>query len=311
MADSKKKTKRKPHSGNFKARPIGKSIGEKGEEIRKEVVRPNESKSDETIVEPLIPELFQETRKATYTAAAVDKWKHDVGILMTEWAVKYPLLSPRKWLIEIKGYTDYQAKQIMDFSGSDTSWVTEKNKILDKMTETMIKRHVDIMAEVQDTHIKASKVGLAKAVEMLSKMQIEPLVDSAGRFVKDPTTGKVLYKGFRSIDLLNCLGAIEKAQNIYRKAMGLPNEEGGLQQILNKMNEIGPAVEQHLHIHEAPSGPESKGEELARRMDTEMSYDDIQTLIKIYRENKKRQSESQTIETEKVDDNGSSQNGSG
>lgn len=217
----------------------------------------------------------------------VDKIAHDAQILRLEWAIKYPTMSPREFLQDIKGYSFSQIRTILESTGTAEEWTREKNNVLDKMTESVVKRHIDIIAEVQETHIKASKVGLAKAIEFLSKLSVEPAKDSDGRVIMDGN-GRPVWKGYRSIDLMNIMGSIEKAQQIYRRAMGLGNDEG-MAQILEKIGQLNVqqnVQENHLHIHEAPQS------ELGQKIEKEMSYDDLLEFIEFRREQKRKQEES-------------------
>jgi hypothetical protein len=218
----------------------------------------------------------------------VDKIAHDAQILRLEWAIKYPTMSPREFLQDVKGYSFSQIRLILEKTGTAEEWNREKNAVLDRMTESVVKRHIDIIAEVQETHIKASKVGLAKAIEFLSKLSVEPAKDSDGRMIMDGN-GRPVWKGYRSIDLMNIMSSIEKAQVIYRRAMGLGNDEGGMAQILEKIGQLNVqqnVQENHLHIHEAPQS------ELGQKIEKEMSYDDLLEFIEFRREQKKKQEES-------------------
>lgn len=221
----------------------------------------------------------------TVDIGGMDKIAHDSQLLRLEWAIKYPQLSPFEFLTEIKSYSAAQATRIITATGTLADWNQEKATVLDKMTESVVKRHIDIIAEVQETHVKASKVGLAKAIEFLSKLSIEPAKDADGKIIVDGK-GKPVWKGFRSIDLLNIMSSIEKAQAIYRKAMGLPNDESGMAQILEKVSQLN-IQQNHLHIHEAPGAAPKT--ELTMKVEKEMSYDDLLEFIEFRREQKRKQ----------------------
>ena len=271
---SKKKTKRKPGPKKGKAMKVG-SAG---------VFEPEVVKMD-----PMMPDLFDATPGEARTKTiktikremgGVDKLAHDINLLKIEWAIKFPLLTPRLFLLEKKGYSIKQADTILGTSGGAGEWRVERVKILDKMTETTVMRHIDVMAEVQETHIKASKVGLAKAVEMLAKFSIEPAKDKKGKMIMDGN-GKPVFRGFRSIDLLNVMSAIEKSQAIYRKAMGLPNDEGGMAQLLERVQ-----VNTQINIHPTEEVPKEKTDK--EKAVDELSYDDIMEFIEFRREQKAR-----------------------
>jgi len=228
-------------------------------------------------------DLFAVTKKRSSLPGGKERFRHDVELLQFEHAVKYPLYSIMSFLCEIKGYSTAQANMILRAHPA-IEWKKVRGEVLDKLTESTVKRHIDLIAEVQETHIKASKLGLAKSIEMLSRMQLTPLKDKAGRILMGDD-GKPVYRGFRSIDLLNCMGAIEKAQQIYRRAMGLPNEEAGLSQVLDKINQMkeaaGTTLVQNIQVNvEAPV------DELGQRL-AELKYEDVMELIERRRELKR------------------------
>jgi len=165
-----------------------------------------------------------------------DKLMHDIDILITEWALFHPNHSVRQFLMDAKGYSDSQHKAILAIVPAE-DWPKRRVQAQDKLTETLIKRHVDMIATAQDEHISASKLGLARAVGMLAKGSSGEMRNRKGELLLDKD-GKVIHRTLSSLDIMQCLTAVEKAQNIYRRAMGLPNEEGGLQQIIDRIDRM-------------------------------------------------------------------------
>jgi hypothetical protein len=219
-------------------------------------------------------DIFEGGSKALRGMGGEERLKHDSHILMMEWAWKFPDLTPYEFLTERRSYSVMQAKHIIRISGGLTLWETEKTKVLDKISETVIKRHIDKMVEVNDQHIAASKLGLAKAIEMLTKFNIVAELD------KD---GKPSKRTMRSIDLVNIMNAIEKAQVVYRRAMGIPNEESGIAQILEKVAQI--TVQNNVQVNNTvvQAAPKSDLQEKLEQLD----YDDVVELIQMRREMKK------------------------
>lgn len=213
------------------------------------------------------------------TLGGKERIAHDCEILMADWSIHGGSQTVTGWLTS-KGYSVSQIqniKAVLPFEG----WETHRAKILDKMTETVVKRHIDMIAEVQDLHIKASKLTLVKAMEMLSRgIEFTPRVKQ-----KDGTTKLLpsVMLPLRSVDLTNCANAIQTAQQIYRRSMGLPNEEGGLAQILEKVGQINVQnnitnTENHLHVH----APNQNQEVLSK-----LTYDEVHEFIQHRREQKK------------------------
>jgi hypothetical protein len=220
-------------------------------------------------------DIFADSKGSLKGFGGEEKIKHDSHILMMEWAWKFPDLKPIEFLMERRSYSEVQAKRIINISGGSTMWETEKTKVLDKISETVIKRHIDKMVEVNDQHIAASKLGMAKALEMLTKLNITAELD------KD---GKINKRTMRSIDLVNIMNAIEKAQVIYRRAMGIPNEESGIAQILEKVAQV--TVQNNVQVNNTviQAAPKS---DLQTKMEA-LDYDDVVELIEMRREMKKK-----------------------
>jgi len=120
----------------------------------------------------------------------------------------------------------------------------------------------------------------------LSRLSIDPAKDKDGKIIKDGD-GKIVWKGFRSIDLLNVMSAIEKAQQIYRRSMGFPNDEGGMAQILEKVALIQNNTQIIVHEGDRPVVEKSEKEKAI----DELSYDDIMEFVEFRREQKKAQAE--------------------
>lgn len=214
----------------------------------------------------------------------VERARHDANILRLEWAIKFPLLTPQEFLLHEKDYSVTQAHKIFEVSGGESEWRDERDKLLNGVTETMIKRNVDKLVEMNETHIKLSQLGMAKIAEMLTKMQTEPVLDGDGKLMIDPKTKRPVYRGFRSIDLVNCMNALEKAQTISRRAHGLSNEVG-LQQISEAIKSSTAQqtqinIQNNMTIVEAPK---SKMEQIVDSLE----YEDIRDLIKERRDMKR------------------------
>jgi hypothetical protein len=211
-----------------------------------------------------------------------ERWVHDIEILVTEWAFFFPNHSPTDFLMSCKGYSLSQAQSILgQYPASE--WPKKREAAVDKLTEGLVRRHVDKMAEIQEQHISASKLGLAQALKMLAGGGTELLKDQDGKILLD-TKGNPRYKQFRSIDLVNCMTAIEKAQTVYRRAMGLPNDEGGLQQILNKVEKMQELRHQTLNVQiNQTINAEPDGKPTV----ADLTYEDIMMLIEAKRDQKK------------------------
>jgi hypothetical protein len=225
-------------------------------------------------------DIFAEAAKGIAKASGVDRVQHEASILVTEWAIRGDGKTPHQFL-DSRGYSDHQIRAIFKIMPAP-DWHSKRELLQNQVTETVVKRHVDLIAEVQETHIKASKLGLAKAIELMSKGQQwkqngKPVLDKDGNPIKVDLT---------PAGLLDCMSSVEKAQQIYRRAMGLPNEEAGLKQVLDAVATIsGPTnIQNNLNVT-INQDPERK--EFEEKV-SKLTYDDVIELIRHKREMKRK-----------------------
>lgn len=205
-----------------------------------------------------------------------DRWQKDIDLFKSEWAMTEQRRSPGEWLHEVKGYTRRAATRILTQSGGMNAWEDERRKVQDKVLATVVKRHVDTIADVNDQHIRSSKLGLARAIEMLTNNHVKQL-----RKVGEEYT--LVELPLRSMDLVNCMTAIEKAQQIYRRAMGLPSEEGGLTQILARLESL-PQTTVNIQQNIQNNGVEPW--RISSDVEKQLTYDDLMEFVRLRREQK-------------------------
>lgn len=206
------------------------------------------------------------------------------GLLKNEWSMKYSSMDVRRYLEDIKGYTVAQATRIIHEIPKD-EWHSTREDLLDTITTDLIKRQIDLIAEVQASHINSANTLLTRVTDILSKN-----VMKMRKKEKDPADAtKSIWVDvdapLRSVDILNLATSLEKAQQIYRRAMGLPNDEGGLAQIIEKLNIMQETskrntqinIQNNLHIHPQKK---NKVDELAESL----QYEDIMEFVKYNRE---------------------------
>lgn len=196
-----------------------------------------------------------------------------------EWAVCYPDLEPREFLATIKRYDPEMIKTIIRICPV-TSWLEKREQVLNLTTSSMVKRHIDYIAEMNDVHMKAGKLIIAKAVEMMSRLKVEEHVDAEGRRS---------FRGFRPSDLNRLSQAIAVAQSIQRKALGLPNDEGSV----TVWNQVTTSVASQTG--DATSGGDTTEktvmetvtlEQQVQSLSSRFSYDDVRGLIAAMKERK-------------------------
>ena len=175
--------------------------------------------------------------------------------LSMEWAVTAPVDSqPKDWLVQ-RGLSATEVNRMFGVMPA-TQWYDKRKDLQDHVTAKLVKRHVDSVAEMNDQHISAARLGMARAIEFMTKLRVEEGTDP---------TGRPYFRGFRTVDLLNAMSAIEKAQKIQRMALGLNTDEGSInvwQTINNTLNTGG-----------------EQGREQVEELEKMMSYEEIKVLI--------------------------------
>lgn len=221
--------------------------------------------------------------KAPMTKVARVEYKKElVEYYQLEWAVLYSHLSPTEFLREYKEYSDVQITNTFLIYPAKT-WYERRHKLQNKITEHLVVRHIDMIAEVQDRHVKASNLALAKATQML--LNGVPMVDKDGNPKKN-ALGEPAHLPLRSSDVLNVTVALKNVQDIYRKAMGFKDEEG-ITQIVEKI--------QMIQVNNTAIQPETVGEdgeviEVVERKSAldSLSYDEVSALVARARELSKK-----------------------
>jgi len=234
----------------------------------------------------------------------VSRIEREAEILQLDWAIRFPLMKPYEYLTIEKNYSVNQANAVLHESGGTSDWEMRRVEIQNKVTETVVKRHVDQIADFNDTFIKGAKVGMAKSLEMLSKFSIEAVRDEDGKLMIDPKTKKPIYRGFRSIDLLNTLNALKIAQEIWRKGLGINNDEGGMAQVLEQVSQLTELQKREITVNQTNinltvNPVRQEAQQKLEQFVGKLSYDDIRTFIDYHKDKKKRQ---QVIEAEIKDE---------
>jgi hypothetical protein len=223
-------------------------------------------------------------------------------ILQIDWAIRFPSLTPLEYLTAEKGYSVSQATTVLHESGGADDWEVKRAEIQNRITETVVKRHVDQIAEFNDMYIKGAKVGLAKALEMLTKLSIDQVRDADGNVMIDPKTKRPVYKGFRSIDLLNIMNSLKLSQDIHRRSMGINDGEGGMAQVLEQVTQMNEMKAREMNITNNTinlmmTPGRAEAEQKIETFVKTMSYEDIRAFVDYHK------SKPQAIEAEVVEQN--------
>lgn len=220
---------------------------------------------------------FERRRGDISKADAVARAKHfELESLVYEWSITAPELSPRKFLMERKSYTEHMYVHATTLF-APAQWYVRRKEIQDQLTTSLVKTHVDFVVEMNDTHIKAAKLGLVKAIDMMTRMKIEERRDKKGN---------IYFAGFRTTDLKNCLESIHVAQRIQRMALGLPTNEGSItawQKIQHEKTVKVSAADGSVVTTTESETVEGQ----VKTLENALTYDDIQLLIEGERRRKR------------------------
>jgi hypothetical protein len=206
-----------------------------------------------------------------------------VDLYQLEWAVKYQHLTPHEYLRNIKGFTEGQYIEMMKLSPSK-HWEDRRSDLKSQMSTTLIRRHIDQLAEMNDKHATVGKIGIAEGLKLLTK---GVLVKKPGKKSK---SGKVqLTEYTRPLyprEFKEIMDGMKTAQSIYRTAMGLPNDHQGLTQVLEKLASESRQIQHNLQINIGGAPAEKKEdpvevtpEQQLKNKLNELSYDEVMVFI--------------------------------
>jgi hypothetical protein len=205
-------------------------------------------------------------------------------LLMTEWALTGGRQQVFTWLQEVKGFNITQAKHIVARRPLP-QWARILEYVQNNYSNNLVRRHMENAARANDQHMMAAQLGMAKAMEFLSKMNVETKVDKKGQ---------PYFAHFKTADLKACMDSIATAQKITRVALGLPSDEGSVHiwtKIQQTINTTAPVAEDL-----PPDGEDLKVQVM--RLQKTYSYDDIKTMITAFRQAGLRADRDQTLEAE-------------
>ena len=195
------------------------------------------------------------------------EFQHErIETLIIEWIISFPDASISYYLKEIKGYSDTQYEQIIKQSPKD-EWYSRKAHFQDKIVEQLSKRHIDIIAEVNDQQARAGKLSFAKCLEYITKGV--PVVYDEDNTKKGVKKGDIsYYKAVSAKELKTLIDGIKTSQGIYRTAVGLPTDGEGMIQVLEKLSRFAPH-NNSIVVNESEMDKNIK----------ELTYDEIKIFI--------------------------------
>lgn len=241
-------------------------MGEKKKRSSKsKAERNSKQKKYELIHRSAISEWSTSDEEREYEKLQLEE-KEKIELLILEWCIKYPSISPKKYIMDVKHLSRSFYVRAMDIIPA-AEWRVRLQDYKTSLAETVTKEHFNNIAKVNDTHIQASKLSIAKIIEKLAK----------GVRVYQKKDGSLLEIGQRECypkEINDLTNALKTAQSVYRTAVGLPNEEGSIQ-ILEKLQ----AEKMQVNINVNGEGKESETD-LTKTLKS-MSYDDLMTIIEM------------------------------
>jgi hypothetical protein len=201
---------------------------------------------------------------------ALSRFQLEVEELFMEWVVTCPAqVTIKDYLVNKKQIHINMYEKIIRYMPVE-QWIKRRTELGQRAGGIVLRQHVEYLAEMNDTHIKTAKIGILKAMEFMTKMQIETYRGKDGR---------VKYKGFTPSDLKDCIMTIAAAQKIQRMALGLPNDEGSVVLWQN-------ITQQTTNVGEGGQAVVVQGEAI-REIEKTLSMEDIRALTAHYREQKR------------------------
>ncbi len=201
-----------------------------------------------------------------------EKQRLDDQLLMTEWALTGGRIQVFTWLQEVKGFSLAHARFIVT-RRPIPQWSRILEYVQNNYSNNLVKRHMESAAQANDQHMMAARLGMAKAMEFLSKLTIEEAIDK---------NGNPYFKKFRTTDLKNCMESIMIAQKITRVALGLPTDEGSVHiwQKIQQSFGTNPMPE------DTPTETVVEGEPIkdqVMRLQKSYTYDEIKEMVSAFK----------------------------
>jgi len=229
---------------------------------------------------------YADTQKAKLITTLSDQKKIlERRLWLLEWSLAGGKVDPLTWLKLEKKMDNKSAEEFLRNTPYHL-WARMLDHVQELSVTTMVTRHVDQVATLNDQHLMAAKLAMAKALEFLSKMNIESKIGK---------NGQPYFAHFRTTDLKNCIESIRIAQQISRTALGLPSDEGSIhvwQKIQQSVNINPPSLE------DVPDA-QLIIKDQALLLQKSYTYDDIKNLITAVKEIK-RQAQQGVIDVEQT-----------
>ena len=200
--------------------------------------------------------------------AVVETERERARMLQMEWAIFYPNKSVLEFVTVEKGYSHGQYESVLTHAPL-AEWKEARERLKDRITKEVALRHIDKVAKMNDEHIKAGRLGLAKGLQMLAN-GVDVLVKKTGTRFNRP-----LYPS----EFQFVMNGLKTAQQMYRTSMGLPNDGEGMQQVLEELRRRETTQNNiQVNINEASKEDNSGVTELKKLMES-LNREEIKLFV--------------------------------
>jgi len=218
--------------------------------------------------------------KQARTQSARELITEKVELLQMEWALFHPEKSVLEFITVEKGYSKGQYCA-MTTKAPVSEWKARKEVYQNKIAMQVAERHIDKIAEMNDQHIKAGRLGLVKGLQLLSQGVTGVVKKTGKKFQRDlyPQEYNFVMQG------------IKTAQQVYRTAMGMPGDSEGMRQLLEDLARRNQTAVQNIQINLNQSddktkdvSPKEDGISKLKALMDGLSHDELKVFVERKRE---------------------------
>lgn len=285
----KAQTDKKNKSENKRLNKARKALQPKPKKAFEQTTRQGKNQSD---LVNLNTGIFQ--KEILSKTSTKEPLKEQIELLMLDWALFYSNDTVYKYITVTKGYSKPAYTQIVTECPVE-EWKVYKEQARNKMSKDMLSRHIDIIAQANDEHLKYAQVGLRKVAELIlkgspimSKLKLKKGRTGANGQADYIIPVEIGRRPFYPKEAVEMTTAYKTIVQVYRTILGLPNDEGAIQAfeaLMKQQSAINLRTTNIQVNNNTVNVGEKDVEDLKEKMES-LSYDDLKVFIEHKRKKK-------------------------
>lgn len=210
--------------------------------------------------------------------AVVERENERVKWLQMEWALFHPNESVHHFIRTIKGYSDGQMKNML-LHAPTSEWKEQRELLKNRLAKEVAQRHIDKIAKMNDEHIKAGRLGLAKGLQLLAN-GVDVLVKK---------TGTKFNRSLYPQEFQFVMNGLKTAQQMYRTSMGLSSDGEGMQQVLEELKRRDQSIQNNIQVNIKNAAPDESGVTELKQLMESLNREEIRLFVERKRASLKKE----------------------